>query len=134
MSPDRLLLCHALAIATGLATFFGSLIVHGLATGDMAQAFHRELFDIAPYWYFGLPVCYLVAGVLGYLGPLRSWRWSLEMIGTHMAATILFTGSGLNLWPLALVFGLALALPGILAAWLGARVRRFRTAMREASR
>ena len=47
---------------------------------------------------------------------------------------VLCTGSGLSLWPLALVFGLALALPGILAAWLGALVRRFRTAMREASR
>jgi hypothetical protein len=134
MSPDRLLLCHALAVATGLVTFFGALIVYGLATGDMAGAFRREVFDIGPYWYFALPVCYLAAGVLGYLGPVRSWRWSLEMIGTQMAATILFTGSGLSLWPLALVFGLALAIPGILAAWLGTLVHRFRTAMREANR
>ena len=81
------------------------------------------------------PICLVLAGgVLGYLGPVRSWRWSLEMIGTQMAATILFTGSGLSLWPLALVFGLAMAIPGILAAWLGALVHRFRTAMREANR
>jgi hypothetical protein len=65
---------------------------------------------------------------------VRSWRWSLDMIGTHMVGTILFTGSGLNLWPIALVFGLVLALPGILTGWLGAFVYRFRSAMQQADR
>jgi hypothetical protein len=51
-----------------------------------------------------------------------------------MVGTILFTGSGLNLWPIALVFGLVLALPGILAGWLGAFVHRFRSAMQQADR
>jgi hypothetical protein len=100
----------------------------------MSRAGRYEVFDIPPYWYFGLPVCYLAAGVLGYLGPVRSWRWSLDMIGTHMAGTILFTGSGLSLWPVAVVFGLALALPGILAGWLGAFVYRYRSAMQQADR
>jgi hypothetical protein len=134
MPPERLLFCHALAVATGFFTFVGSLIIYGLGIGDMARALEREVFDIAPYWYFGLPVCYLAAGLLGYLGPVRSWRWSLDMIGTHMVGTILFTGSGLNLWPIALVFGLVLALPGILAGWLGAFVYRFRSALSQADR
>lgn len=134
MPPERSLLCHALAVATGVVTFVGSLIIYGLAIGDMARAFQREVFDIAPYWYFGLPVCYLVAGLLGYLGPVRSWRWSLDMIGTHAVGTVLFTGSGLNLWPIALVFALGLALPGVLTGWLGALVHRFRAAMQQADR
>ena len=56
------------------------------------------------------------------------------MIATHMAGTILFSGSGLSLWPVAVVFGLVLALPGILAGWLGALVYRFRSAMQQADR
>jgi hypothetical protein len=132
MPPERSLFCHALAVATGLFTFVGSLIIYGLAIGDMARALEREVFDIGPYWYFGLPVCYLAAGLLGYLGPVRSWRWRLELIGTHMVSSLLFTGSGLNLLPLALLFGLALAIPGILTAWLGALVHRFCAAMQQA--
>ncbi|HYZ26868.1 MAG TPA: hypothetical protein VE597_08160 [Geminicoccaceae bacterium] len=134
MSPERVLFCHGFAIATGLLTFFGSLIIQGLAVGDMAGALRREVFDIAPYWFFGLPVCYVAAGLLGYLGQVRSWRWSLEMIGTHCVATLLFTGSGLNLLPIALVFSLVLAVPGILTGWVGAWVYRFRTAMQRGSR
>jgi hypothetical protein len=134
MSPERVLFCHAFAIATGLFTFFGSLIIQGLAVGDMAGALQREVFDIGPYWFFGLPVCYVAAGLLGYLGQDRSWRWSLEMIGTHGVATLLFTGSGLSLWPIALVFSLVLALPGMVTGWVGAWVYRFREAMQRGRR
>lgn len=134
MPPERLLFCHGVAVTTGVLTFFGSLLIYGLTVDDMARAFQREVFDVAPYWYFGLPACYLAAGLLGYLGPVRSWRWSLEMIGTHMVGSLLLSGSGLNLWPIALVFGLALALPGILAAWLGALVHRSRAAMQQTGR
>ena len=134
MSPERVLFCHAFAIVTGLVTFFGSLVVYAIATGDMAGALRREVFDIGPYWFFGLPVCYVAAGLLGYLGQVRSWRWSFEMIGTHGVATLLFTGSGLNLLPLALVFSLILALPGIVTGLVGAWVYRFREAMQRGSR
>jgi hypothetical protein len=117
--PGRLLWCHVLAVATGLVTLFGSPIFEGFATGDMARALQHEIFDTARHLYVGLPVCYLVAGLLGYLCPVRSWRWSLEMIGTHFVGTILFSGSGRDLWPLALVLALALVLRGIVTAWLG---------------
>jgi peptidoglycan/LPS O-acetylase OafA/YrhL len=125
--------CHALAVATGLLTYLGTLLIEGLAGGDVARAFGREAMDLAAYWYFALPVCYLAAGVLGYLCPVRTWRWSLEMIATHSVCTLLLAGSGLNLWPLALVFALILALPGMLTAWLGGVVHR-RSALHEAGR
>jgi len=121
--------CHALAVATGLVTYLGTLLIAGLASGELARAFGREAMDLAPYWYFALPVCYLAAGVLGYLCPVRTWRWSLEMIATHSVCTLLLAGSGLNLWPLALVFALILALPGMLTAWFGGFVHRFRSAL-----
>jgi len=56
------------------------------------------------------------------------------MIATHSVCTLLFAGSSLNLWPLALVFALVVALPGVLTAWLGGLIRRFRSALHEAGR
>jgi hypothetical protein len=129
MSASR---CHALAVATGILTYVGALVIAGLATGDMARAFAREAIDTAPYWFFALPVCYLAAGALGYLGRVRPWRWSLDMLATHALCMLLLAGSGLGLWPLALLLSLLLALPGVLTAWLGALLRRRRAAMDQA--
>jgi hypothetical protein len=134
MPAERAPLCHALAVMTGLVTYLGSLAIHGLATGDLAGAFAREAVDVGPYWYFGLPVCYLVAGPLGYFGRVRSWRWSLDMLATHAVCTQLLAGSSLSLWPIALLLALVLALPGMLTAWLGTLVHRFRTAPHEVDR
>lgn len=119
MPPTRAPLCHALAVATGVLTYFGTLLIAGLASGDMAQILGREAIDLAPYWYFALPLCYLAAGVLGYLAPVRTWRWSLDMLATHSVCMLLFAGSDLSLWPLALLLALILALPGVLTGWFG---------------
>jgi hypothetical protein len=124
MSPERALLCHGLAIITGLLTYLGTLVIDGAARGDLSRALGREAWDTAAYWYVGLPVCYLIAGVLGYLGPVRTWRWSLDMLATHAVCTLLFAGSGL--WPLTLALVLVLALPGIVTARLGALIWRLR--------
>ena len=134
MPPTRAPLCHALAVTTGGLTYLGTLLIAGLAGGDMARALGREAVDLAPYWFFALPLCYLAAGVLGYLCPVRTWRWSLDMLATHWVCMLLFAGSDLSLWPLALVLALILALPGILTAWLGGLVHRFRAAPHEARR
>ena len=75
MPPERALLCHGLAVVTGVLTYLGALAIEGLAGGDLARAFAREAVDVGAYWYFALPACYLVAGLLGYLGPARTWRW-----------------------------------------------------------
>jgi hypothetical protein len=122
-------LCHALAVVTGALTYLGALALDGFMTGDMARSFAREAIDTGPYWYVALPVCYLVAGLLGYLGRSRPWRWSLDMLATHAVCTLLLAGSGLNLWPLALVLSLVLALPGILTAWLGSVAYRCRATL-----
>ena len=134
MPAERAPLCHGLAVTTGLVTYLGSLAIHGIATGDVAGALTREVVDVGPYWYFGLPLCYLVAGVLGHLGRARSWRWSLDMLATHWVCMLLFAGSSLSLWPIALLLALVLALPGMLTAWLGVLLHRFRTASHEVDR
>ena len=56
------------------------------------------------------------------------------MLATHSVCTLVLAGSGLNLWPLALVLALILALPGMLTAWLGGLVHRFRSALHEPGR
>jgi hypothetical protein len=124
MPATRAPLCHALAVATGLLTYLGTLLIEGLAGGDLTRVLGREAWDTGAYWYFGLPVCYLLAGVLGCFGRERSWRWSLDMLATHAVCTPLFAGSSLDLWPLALVTALVLAVPGMLTAWLGALICR----------
>lgn len=128
MTPERTFVCYAIAIASGLLTALGTQLLAGIVTGDYARAFHRELVDLGTYWVLALPVCYLVAGVLGYMGPVRTWRWIVTMLAIHALYTLLSAGSGLSLWPLALVMYLVLALPGILAGWLGGLIRRCREA------
>jgi hypothetical protein len=124
MTPERTQLCYMVAVATALSTALGAQLLAGLASGDIAGALARELVDLGTYWLVALPVCYLVAGVLGYMGPVRTWRWIVTMIATQSVYTILAAGSGLSLLPLALAMTAVIAAPGILTGWLGGLIRR----------
>jgi hypothetical protein len=124
MTPERTLLCYTIAVATALSTALGAQLLAGIASGDVARALDRELVDLGTYWLVALPVCYAVAGVLGYMGPVRTWRWIVTMIATHSVYTIVVAGSGLSLLPLALVMTAVIAAPGILTGWLGGLIRR----------
>jgi hypothetical protein len=124
MTPERTLLCYTIAVVTALSTALGTQLVAGIATGDVARALARELVDLGPYWLVALPVCYVVAGVLGYLDPVRTWRWIVTMLAIHALYTLLSAGSGLSLWPLALGMYLVIALPGIVTGGLGGLLRR----------
>ena len=82
----------------------------------------------APTGWSRLPICYAVAGVLGYLGPVRTWRWILTMIAVQSVYGILAAGSGLSLLPLAAAMTAVIALPGLVTGWLGGLIRRRRDA------
>jgi hypothetical protein len=129
MTPERTQLCYTIAVAAALATALGAQLLAGIQTGDVARAFARELVDLGPYWLVALPVCYLAAGVLGYVGPVRTWRWIVTILAIHALYTFVSAGSGLSLWPLALVMYLVIALPGIVTGWLGGLIRRYRDAV-----
>jgi hypothetical protein len=128
MTPERTQLCYMVAVAMALSTALGAQLLAGLASGDIAGALARELVDLGTYWLVALPVCYLVAGVLGYMGPVRTWRWIVTMIATHSVYTILVAGGGLSLLLLALVMTAVIAVPGILIGWLGGLIRCRRAA------
>jgi hypothetical protein len=128
MTSDRTLLCYAIAAAMAFLTAFGVQLRAGIATGDFARAFGRELVDLGDYWLVALPVCYVAAGVLGYLGPVRTWCWILTMIAVHSVYMVLTAGSGLSLLPLALIMTAVICLPGLVTGWLGGFIRRCRAA------
>jgi hypothetical protein len=124
MTPDRTLLCYTIAVLAALSTAFGTQLLAGIAAGDYAGAIRRELVDLDVYWLVALPVCYLAAGVLGYMGPVRTWRWIVTMLAIHALYTLVSAGSGLSLWPLALAMYVVISLPGIATGWLGGLIRR----------
>jgi hypothetical protein len=124
MTPDRSSLCYAIVVATGLATAISAQLVAGIAAGDLARAFTRELVDLGTYWLGALPVCYLAAGVLGYLQPVRSWRWILTMVAVQALYMTFTAGSGLSLLPFALIMIAVIMLPGLVTGWAGGLIRR----------
>ena len=132
MTPDRTLLCYMIAVATAFATAFGTQLLAGIATGDPARAFPRAGRS-GPYWLVALPVCYLVAGVLGYLGRCAPGAGSSPCWRSTRSTPSLSAGSGLSLWPLALVMYLVISLPGIVTGWLGGLLRRRRDAAAQAA-
>lgn len=124
MTPARTFACYALAIAIAALSVLGAQLWSGMASGDFGHALRREPVDLGAYWLGALPACYLAAGVLGYLGPVRTWRWIFTMIAVHAVYTLLVAGSGLSLLPFALGMMVVLSLPGLLSGWLGGMIRR----------
>ncbi len=95
----------------------------GLWVATAALAGRAEAWDSPLYWQATYPCCIAVAGFLAYLEPKRAWRWALAIMLIQPVAMVL-TGSGsFGLLPLGLVLFAALALPPVLAARLGARLR-----------
>jgi hypothetical protein len=128
MTPERTQLCYTIAVVVALASALGAQLLAGIATGDVARALARELVDLATYWLVALPLCYVAAGGLGYMGPVRTWRWIVTMIAVQSLYGMLAAGSDLSLLPFALIMTVAIALPGVLTGWLGGLVRRRRDA------
>jgi hypothetical protein len=133
LSPVRTSTCYVASVVTGLMSSLGILLLAGILSGRMAETLRREAWDVDLYWLIGLPLCYIVAGVLGWLGAERISRWPLVMMGTQALVMLLFSGNGFSLLPLGLILFAILALPGILTAWIGRCARRFRDAMAASS-
>lgn len=82
-----------------------------------------EAWDAPLYWKTAYPLGLAVAGVLGYLVPRKPWRWGLALMLAQGVMPV-FGGAGLGLFPLALIMMSVLAVPPMLAALLGSRLRR----------
>ncbi len=103
---------YVAALVLGLALWFAFAAIAG----------RREPWDGPGYWSIAWPLGIALSGLLGWLFPQRPWRWALVLFWSQMLQMAL-AGSGLGLWPLGLALLTALAVPGMLAAKLAARLR-----------
>lgn len=79
----------------------------------------REAWDSSWYFLVGYPLICAVALALGYLAPVRSWRWGLAPFVGQFVWLLLTQGPG-NLLPLGIIVFGVIALPAVIAARIGA--------------
>jgi hypothetical protein len=79
----------------------------------------KEAVDAAAYYSLGIPLMALAMLAIGYVFPKRPWRWTLSM-AVGQTAAMLATGSGLSLWPIAMIMMLILSIPQFVAGSVGA--------------
>jgi hypothetical protein len=86
----------------------------------------REAWDSSLYWTVTYPLCLALSGWLAYRDPVRPWRWALATMLVQPLVMVVTSGGSFGLLPLGLVLFAILALPAILVAQIGARLRRLR--------
>ena len=85
--------------------------------------FRREGWDNPHYFTIGVPVLLALCAILGFIVPLRAWRWGVaSMLGQVVVA--IAGNPTLNMLPLGLAIFAALAAPCAGAAVLGGLLRR----------
>jgi hypothetical protein len=94
----------------------------------MAVSGRNEAWDSPLYWSVAYPLCLLLAGVMGYVEPVRPWRFALTLMLVQPVVMLVTAGGGLSLLPLGVIMFGILALPAILvariSAWLRLRLAR----------
>lgn len=85
----------------------------------------KEAWDHWTYFVISVPAMSVVAAYAGFRAKFRSWRWPLTLVLGQFATALLLGGFG-NLLPLGIVVFMALAVPMIIAAAIGAWIGRRR--------
>jgi hypothetical protein len=104
---------YAASSVSGLVVCLGLTIAAG----------GSEAVDTAAYLPIGVPLMALAILAISYVFPKRPWRWTLSMAAGQMIAMLL-TGSGLSLWPIAMVAMLILSIPQFIAGFVGSYLAR----------
>lgn len=112
MNRQTSLAIHATALSGGALLW--------LATAYLTA--NQEAWDAPAYWAVTYPLALLLAVGLGYLAPVRVWRWGIEIMLAQFAVMMLASPTG-PLWPIGLVIMAVLAVPAVLAAWAGSKLR-----------
>lgn len=110
-------------VLTVAAAAFGALVWIGVAT----ISGRAEAWDSGLYLSVALPAVCLLAFALGYAAPMRAWRWGVAPVVGQLLALLASNGSW-GLLPLGLIAFGVIAVPSVLAARLGAALRRRRDA------
>lgn len=106
------LLAAAISAAAGFLTW----LLFALTTPS------HEAWDAGAWWVAGLAFLAILSAVLGYLAPVRVWRWAVCIVaGECVAIAMIPRGGDFALFPLALIFILLpLALGFVMTAMIGA--------------
>ncbi len=94
----------------------------------MAATGRSEAWDSPWYWQITYPLCIAFSASLGYLNPLRAWRWGFAVIMVQLPVVMFTSGNSWNLLPIGVAVFLMMSLPAIAAAIVAARLRRWRDA------
>jgi hypothetical protein len=94
----------------------------------MAATGRSEAWDAPLYWDVTYPLCIALAALLGYLTPVRAWRWGFAIIMIQLPVVMFTSGNSWNLLPLGIAAFLLMSLPPVAAAVAAARLRRWRDA------
>ena len=95
----------------------GSLIVLGELTN------RREAWDTEGYFYWLLPSLWLLCGGLGFVSPVRPWRWGVLVFVSQAAVSYVKKPGGSQL-PLAVVLFVFFAAIGALSGSVGGLICR----------
>lgn len=110
----------------GRAAVIAAMVAGAAAWSLAASATHRvEAWDSPVYFSFVMPAMAIVAAVLGFVVPVRVWRWAfLPFAGQALVAFA--RNPTANLMPLGLIvfaiFGAMCLVPAYLGAWLRRRI------------
>ena len=102
---------------------FGASILVG-ALG-WAWAGGREAWDSPLYWSLVLPLTYGFVFLFGTLGSRSAWRWPPLVFGAQLATMLLRGGVG-SMAPFGVLLFAVLATFGLVPAYLGVALRRWR--------
>jgi len=101
-----------LAAVVGVALWF----VTSWLTGK------REPWDASAYWAGAYPLAILACALLGYAYPERPARGALVLFESQFVAMCVRNGEVGNLWPLGIALFAVIAVPGVVAAKVAARL------------
>jgi len=102
---------------------FGAALVVGAA--GWAWAGGREAWDSPLYWSLVLPLTYAFVFLFGTLGSRSAWRWPALVFGAQLGTMVLRGGVG-SMAPLGAMLFTILATFGLVPAYLGVALRRWR--------
>ncbi len=120
MANKREKIVLASLILLGLGVWLGIC----LATGK------REAWDAGMTFVLSLPVLYLASGFAGYAAPRKPWRWGLAAFAAQPVLLMIQNPSA-GLLPIGLILFGILSVPGILCAYIGARLSPHRKSNKE---
>lgn len=117
MKDDNRFFPYAATAVCGLVVYLAITV----ATGE------NEAWDDGSYYLVGIPFMCIVVFIIGYLFPIKPWRWALSMACGQVIGALLH-GSSLHLLPLAMIFMAIISIPQLIAALIGSKLARKKAA------